>query len=148
MQVKNELRKQHKTITADFKSRAQKAEKILGEIENHEAIIETLTAELSTVLALGAVPVAAKAPKAKVAKTAKAKRVSKRKNGRPSSQKNSVRDFLIQAGHPMKIAEIVRAMQKAGHVFTAKNALRATDRLLYKNKKVFKKVSPDTFTAG
>ena len=141
MQVKNDQRKQQKAIAADLKFRAQKAEKILAEIETCEQTIAKLTDELSTVLALGAAPVPPKAPKVKAAK-------AKRKGGRPTSQKASVRAFLIQAGRPMKIAEIVAGMQQAGHVFTAKNPIRATDRLLYKNKKVFKKVSPGTFTAG
>lgn len=83
MHVKNELRKQHKAITSDLKSRAQKAEKILGEIEACEARIATLTDELSAVLTFSGKPFAAKSPKAKVSrkKAARAKAVARRKVG-------------------------------------------------------------------
>ena len=63
------------------------------------------------------------------------------------SLKDRVRDFLLKAGKPMKIAEIVTAMQKAGHVFQAKRPVAAMSLLLYTNNKVFKKVKPGTFAA-
>ena len=53
MQVMDELRKRQKTITGDFKSRAQKAEKILGEIEECEKKISALNESLSAVLGIG-----------------------------------------------------------------------------------------------
>jgi hypothetical protein len=83
MQVKNELRRQHKAITSDLKSRAQKAEKILGEIEACEARIATLTDELSAVLTFSGKPFAAKSPKAKVSrkKADRARAVARRKVG-------------------------------------------------------------------
>ena len=146
MRVKNELRKQQKAITVDLKSSAQKAEKILGEIEACEQTLATLNASLSAVLGIaGETATVAKAPNVKATHV---KRVMKRKGGRSASQRTSVRDFLVQTGKPMRIAEIVQVMLKAGHVFKAKNPLKAMDRILYVNKKVFKNVSRGLFTAG
>ena len=144
MQVINELRKRQKAITGDFKSRAQKAEKILGEIEACEEKIAALNQSLSALLGIGVeTTAAAKVPRAK---TAKGKRAAKRNAG--PSQRDCVHDFLVKAGKPMKIAEIVQAMQKAGHVFQAKRPVAAMSLLMYNNKKVFKKVKPGTFAAG
>jgi len=134
MKVNNALRKQQQASTIDLKERALKAEQLLGEIETCEQILAKLNESLSAVLGIGSTPAAeAKAPPVAVAQTAKP--VSKRKAGRSDSQRTSVRDFLIQADKPMKIAEIVKGMQKSGHVFTAKNPLRATKKMLYDNKK-------------
>ena len=149
MRVKNELRKKQKAITVDLKSRAQKAEKLLGEIEVCEQTLATLNESLSAVLGIGGeTAIVTKAPKVNVAKTAKTKPGAKRKSGRSASQRTSVRDFLVQAGKPMRIAEIVQGMQKSGHMFTAKNPLKATERILYVNKKVFKKAGRGLFTVG
>jgi len=144
MKVIGELRKRQMAITGDFKSRAQKAEKILGEIGECEKKLAALNESLSAVLGIGVKtePVAAKGPRAKAAK---GRRVAKRNAG--VSHKDCVRDFLAKAGRPMKIAEIVQAMQKAGHVFHAKRPVAAMSLLLYSNKKVFKKVKPGTFAA-
>ena len=143
----NELRKRQMAITGDFKSRAEKAEKILGRIENCEKTIASLSKSLSAVLKIGVVTaaVAAKATKAKVVKTAKVK-PAKKPNAGPTLR-DCVRDFMLKAGNPMKIAEIVLAMQKAGHVFQAKRPVAAMSLLMYNNKKVFKKVKPGTFKA-
>jgi len=147
MQVIDELRKRQKTIAGDFKARAQKAERILGEIEECERKISALNASLSAVLGIGVKTetVAAKVPKAKAAKAARVKQAVKRNAG--PSQRDLVRDFMLKAGKPMKIAEIVLAMQKSGHVFQAKRPVAAMSLLMYNNKKVFKKVKPGTFAA-
>ena len=75
MQKTDELRKRQMAITSDFKSRAQKAEKILGEIEACEERISSLSESLSAVLLIDVTQaaVAAKAPKAKAAKVKPAK---------------------------------------------------------------------------
>src|ERR1035437_5046504 len=75
MQVMDELRKRQKAITGDFKARSQKAEKILGEIEECENTISALNESLSAVLLMDVMQaaVAAKAPKAKAAKVKSAK---------------------------------------------------------------------------
>ena len=52
MQVMNELRNRQKAIAGDFKSRAQKAEKILGEIEECAITVSALNESLSAVLTL------------------------------------------------------------------------------------------------
>jgi len=144
MQVMNELRKRQMAITGDFKSRAQKAEKLLGEIENCEKTIAALNESLSAILGVGVktAAVAAKVPKVKAAKV---KPVVKPNAG--PSLRDCVREFMLEAGKPMKIAEIVQAMQKAGHVFQAKKPVKAMSLLMYNNKKVFKKVKPGTFKA-
>src|ERR1035437_4831806 len=105
MQVMDELRNRQKAITGDFKSRAQKAGKILGEIEDCEKTISALNESLSAVLGIGVKTAAAKVPRVKAARV---KRVAKRKTG--LTQKDCVRDFLVGAGRPMKIAAIVLAM--------------------------------------
>ena len=165
MQEKNELRNRQMAITEDFKSRAQKAEKILGEIEECEKTISALNESLSALLGIGvnvktAVVVAnvqqAKAAKvksanvkavkvAKAAKTAKVKPVVKKDEA--PTLRDSVRDFMLKEGKPMKIAEIVQGMQKAGHVFQAKRPVAAMSLLMYNNAKVFKRVKPGTFKA-
>lgn len=81
----------------------------------------------------------------KAAKPAKAKPVLKPNAG--PSLKDSVRDFMLKAGKPMKIAEIVLAMQKSGHVFESKKPVKAMTKLMYNNAKVFKRVKPGTFKA-
>ena len=144
MQAMDELRKRQKIITGDFKSRAQKAEKILGEIEECENKISALNESLSAVLGIG-VKTAAVAAKVPRARAAKVKRAAKPKAG--MSLRDCVREFLAKAGKPMKIAEIVQAMQKAGHVFQAKRPVAAMSLLMYNNRKVFKKVKPGTFAA-
>ncbi len=147
MKVNNTLRKQQQASTIDLKERALKAEQLLGEIETCEQILAKLNESLSAVLGLGSTPaVEAKAPPVAVAQTAKP--VSKRKTGRSATLRNSIRDFLLQAGKPLRLAEIVKGMKKSGHVFTAKNPLRTTAKTLYANKKVFKKTGPGLFKAG
>ena len=147
MKDKN-LRKQQQAITTDLKSRAQKAEKLLGEIEICEQTLATLNEALSAVLGIGSTTtVVAQAPKVEVAQPAKTQPVSKQKGGRSASQRDSIRDFLVQAGKPMRLAEIVKGMKKAGHKFTAINPRKATEKILYGNKKVFKKAGPGLFKA-
>ena len=157
MQVMDELRKRQKAITGDFKARSQKAEKILGEIEECENTISALNESLSAVLGIGVktAAMAAKAPKAKAAKvkSAKVKAVeitTVKPAVKPTaglSLKDRVSDFLASAGKPMKIAEIVQGMQKAGHVFQAKKPVVAMRFLIYNNKKMFERVKPGTFKA-
>ncbi len=142
MQAVNELRKRQVAIADDFKSRAQKAEKILGAIKECEQTIAALNESLSAVLGIGVERVA-KVPRVKTAMVKRAK-----KRGRGPSQRDCVRDFMVKAGKPMKIAEIVQAMQKAGHVFEAKRPVGAMSLLMYNNKKVFKKVKPGTFAVA
>ena len=144
MQVMDELRKRQKIITGDFKSRAQKAEKILGEIAECEGKISALNEALSAILGIG-VKTAAVAAKGPRARASKVKRVAKPKAG--PSLRDCVRDFMAKTGKPMKIVEIVQAMQNAGHVFQAKRPVAAMSLLMYNNKKVFKKVKPGTFAA-
>ncbi len=143
MQAVNELRKQQLAIADDFKARAQKAEKILGAIKECEKTLAALNESLSAVLGIGGKRAAAKLPRVK---QGGAKRAKKRRSG--PSQRDCVRDFMLKAGKPMKIAEIVQAMQKAGHVFEAKRPVGAMSLLLYNNKKVFKKVKPGTFAVA
>ncbi len=173
MKISEELRKQQLAVTADFKSRAQKAEKILGEIDVCQNKLASLNEALSAVLGIDAVQAkkAAKPPKAKSAKTkvasikaAKPAKVAKTVKAKPAAPatvatkppaaknkapmlKNSVRDFLLKAGKPMKIAEIVKAMKKAGHVFQAKKPVKTMTNLMYNHAKVFKRVRPGTFKA-
>ncbi|MFZ4395948.1 MAG: hypothetical protein ACOYOU_10025 [Kiritimatiellia bacterium] len=149
MKVNNALRKQQQASTIDLKERAQKAEQLLGEIETCEQILAKLNESLSAVLGIGSTPAAeAKAPPVAVAQPAKPKSEAQRKAGRSASPKTSVRDFLVQAGKPMKIAEIVKGMKKSGHVFTAKKPLLAIKKMLYDNKKMFKKAGRGLFKAG
>ncbi|MFZ4396953.1 MAG: hypothetical protein ACOYOU_15165 [Kiritimatiellia bacterium] len=149
MRVNNALRKQQQTIAIDLKERAQKAEQLLGEIETCEQILAKLNESLSAVLGIGSTPAAvAKAPPVAVAQPAKPKPVSKRKTGGSGTLRNSILDFLIQAGKPMRIAEIVKGIQKAGHVFVTKNPRKTTSKMLKGNKKVFKKVGPGLFKVG
>src|ERR1035437_6141738 len=74
MQKMNELRNRQLAITEDFKSRAQKAEKILGEIVVCEKTLSALNESLSAVLVIDVAQTdAAKFPKVKSAKAAKVK---------------------------------------------------------------------------
>ncbi|MEI7436128.1 MAG: hypothetical protein WCL16_04910 [bacterium] len=141
MQATGELRKRQKIIAGDFKARAQKAERILGAIEDCEKTLAVLNASLSAILGIGVKTVAV----AVAGRTTSGKRAKKR-SAKPAL-KGLVRDFMIKAGKPMKIAEVVQAMQKAGHVFQAKRPVEAMSLLMYNNKKVFKKVKPGTFEA-
>jgi len=147
MKVKNQLRILQKAITDNITFHAEKTEKILGAIENLEKTIAALNVSLSAILGLRvkAAAVAAKAPKAKIAKAAKVKPVMK--PNAAMSLKERVRDFLAKAGKPMKIAEIVMSMQKAGHVFESKKPIKVMTKLMYNNAKVFKRVKPGTFKA-
>jgi len=155
IQIRDELRKRQLAITGDFKSRAEKAEKILGEIEACETKLSSLNDALSAVLGIGVITAAAaaKVPKVKVAKVKSAKvKAVEITTVKPAvnptagmSLKDSVRDFLDKAGKPMKIAEIVQSMQQAGHVFKASKPVLAMRFLIYNNKKMFKKVKPGTF---
>ncbi len=135
MKITDELRKQQIAITADFKARSQKAEKILGQITACEEKLATLNKSLSTVLLLEVIKAAAgKFPKRKSAKAAKVKKakvkiVKPTITAKPAAAaptatkppagksigptlKDSVRDFMLKAGKPMKIAEIVKACKR------------------------------------
>ena len=152
MKVKNELRKLQKAITDNFKYHAEKAEKILGAIENCEKTIAALSESLSAKLGLGVktTAVAATAPRAIAAKVKLAKVTTVKLAVKPTagpSQRDSVRDFMLKAGKPMRIAEIVTAMHKAGHVFQSRKPVKAMKKLLYTNKQMFKRVKPGTFKA-
>ncbi|MEI7435492.1 MAG: hypothetical protein WCL16_01635 [bacterium] len=168
MQNLHELRKRQLIITSDFKARAQKAENLLGEIEECEKRLATLSETLSTVLLLDVIQAAAATifPKAKTAKTPKVKAAKakvikaampakpnpvavKTSKAKPESStlKDSVRDFMLKAGTPMKIAAIVKSLQKAGYVFQSKKPVKAMTKLMYNNPKVFKRVKPGTFKA-
>ena len=145
MQKMDELRKRQVAITADFKSRAQKAEKILGEIDVCQNKLASLNESLSALLGIEAVQAkkAAKFPKAKSAKTVKVIPTVKPPAG--PSLKEVVREFLTTQGKPMRIAEIVQGMKKAGQVFQTKKPVVTMRFLLYNNKKMFKKVARGTF---
>src|ERR1035437_6424713 len=155
MQIRDELRKRQLAITGDFKARGEKAEKLLGEIEACETKLSELSEALSSVLYIEVMQaaVAAKVPRAKAAKVKSAKvKLAKTAKVNPAAKRNEtaslkdrVRDFLVKAGKPMRIAEIVSAMKKAGHVFQAKKPVAAMSLLLYTHNKVFKKVNPGTF---
>ncbi len=144
MKVNKALRKQQQVSTIDLKDRAQKAEQLLVEIETCEQVLAKLNESLSAVLGIGSTP----APEAKAPPVAVAQPVSKRKGGRSATLRDSIRDFLIQAGKPMRLAEIVKGMKQSGHVFTAKKPLLAIKKMLYDNKKMFKKAGRGLFKAG
>lgn len=156
MQVRNVLRKKQKAITDDFKSRALKAEQILGEIEACEKTIAALNDALSTVLGISVETTVVAINNASPAKVAKVKKTAKTKSARPkavvsrssgASQKDCVRKFLLQAAKPMNVAEIVAGMQKAGQPLQAKRPVKALRKLLYRDPQIFKRVNPGTFTA-
>ena len=148
MKISEELRKQQLAVTADFKSRAQKAEKILGEIDICQNTLASLNESLSAVLGIDAVQAkkAAKPPKAKSAKAAKV--IPTVKPPAAPSLRDAACAFLATQSKPMGIAEIVQAMQKAGHVFKASNPVVAMRILIYNNKKIFKKVARGKFVAA
>ncbi len=160
MQKMGDLRNRQLAITEDFKSRAQKAEKILDEIDVCEKKLSALNESLSAVLGIDVAQAAAsKFPKVKSAKAAKVKaakliKVAKTAKVVPTvkppagqSLKDIVRDFLAREGKPMRIAEIVQGMQKAGHVFQSKKPGTTMGQLMYNHAKVFKRVKPGTFKA-
>ncbi|MFZ4396151.1 MAG: HTH domain-containing protein [Kiritimatiellia bacterium] len=149
MKVNNALRKQQLAITAELKARAQKAEKLLGEIEICEQTLANLNEALSVVLGIGSTPAAAiKSWPVAVARIVKPNPVLNLQAGGSGTLRNSILDLLAQAGKPMRLAEIVKGIQAAGHVFMTKNPLKTTSKMLYGNKKVFKKVGPGLFKAG
>lgn len=98
----------------------------------------TLEAELAKInSALGeAAPAKASAAKAAPVRT--------RKRAQNSvSLKAAVSDVI--KSKPLTRPEILKAVEKAGYTFTAKDPLNSLNTLLYSNKKVFKNFGDGTF---
>ena len=147
MKIKDELRERQIAIANDFKSRAQKAEKIIGQLAVCEEKLSALNRSLSAVLLIDVMKAAAAAkyPKVKSAKTAKVVPVMEPPAGR--SRRDIVLDLLAREGKPMRISELVEAMKRAGYVFQSKKPFKAVSKLLYNHPKVFKRVKSGTFKA-
>lgn len=78
------------------------------------------------------------------AATAKAPPARSRKRAKNSvSLKSAVSDVL--KAKPLTRPDILKAVEKAGYEFTAKDPLNSLNTLLYSNKKVFKNLGDGTF---
>ena len=81
---------------------------------------------------------------AKAAAAAKAAPARSRKRAQNSvSLKSAVSDVLKTK--PLTRPDILKAVEKAGYTFTAKDPLNSLNTLLYSNKKVFKNFGDGTF---
>jgi hypothetical protein len=97
-----------------------------------------LEAELAQINAALGEPAPAKASAAKAAPARSRKRAQN-----SVSLKSAVCEVL--KSKPLTRPDILKAVEKTGYVFTAKDPLNSLNTLLYSNKKVFKNLGDGTF---
>jgi chromosome segregation ATPase len=135
MQSLAQLERQRVRIGRELARRQKQVRQLKGKIGKTRTRLAKLEAGLAA--ALGAAEsAAAKKPRRKV----------RRRRGR--SQKDVVREVLLQAKKPLSIPEILAQLKTRGYRWQSKNPKAALSVMLYTNQKLFKRAKPGRFAVA